>query len=214
MVYTLQMLRNKESMKLMEKDQDKRLARYLSIMRGQCDRIAKIVKGLLEFSRFPQQKKGEVRLNDLIEKVFSLVEYETRFDNIRIAKELDRTVPCIIGDEEKLSQVFFNLFYNAWDSMPEGGTLTVTTAVNTDGMPNDKTGKHVEVTIKDTGCGIAEEHLNKIFDPFFSTKSDGNRTGLGLSLSYGIVQEHGGTIAIVSAEDEGTTVSVCLPTGE
>lgn len=196
---------------LMDTTVDSRLSRYLSIMRDQCDRIARIVKGLLEFSRFPKQKKGTVKINDLIERVFALVEYEIKFDSIRIAKELDHTVPLIVGDEEKLSQVFFNLFYNAWDSMPQGGALKVSTSVRTD--DNHEPGQQgwITVVIEDNGCGIPREHLSKIFDPFFTTRSEGGRIGLGLSLSYGIIQEHGGRIEIDSTLNKGTTVTVLLP---
>ena len=96
--------------------------------------------------------------------------------------------------------------------MPKGGTLKVITKK---ASPNGDKGKaeegYVRVIIKDTGCGIAEEHLSKVFDPFFSTKDDGERTGLGLSVSYGIIEEHGGTITIDSRVNGGTTVNVWLP---
>ncbi|HNR13439.1 MAG TPA: ATP-binding protein [Thermodesulfobacteriota bacterium] len=187
-----------------------RLARFLSIMKGQCDRIARVVTGLLEFSRLPKQSRRNLNVCEVIEKVFALVEYEIRFDNIRVVKKLDHVLPDITGDEERLSHVFFNLFHNAWDSMPHGGTLTVDATIV--GDPTGQASRDwIAVTVSDTGCGIPEEHLRKVFDPFFTTRSDGGRSGLGLSLSYGIIQEHGGKIDINSTVNQGTTVRVYLP---
>jgi len=189
---------------LMDKDLSPRISKYLNIMRGQSDRIAKIVKGLLQFSRYSKQKIVEVKINDLIEKVLSLVEYEVKFDNVKVIKELDPSLPPIMGDEEKLSQVLFNLVSNARDAMPQGGTLKISTraSVNSD---------FIEIRFQDTGCGISEENINKIFDPFFTTKEAGKGTGLGLSLSYGIIQDHGGTISVESKVNEGTNFIIYLP---
>ncbi len=196
-----------------ERGLDKRVSRYLAIMESQCDRIGRIVKRLLELSKFPKEQKGEVWVNDVIEKVFSLVEFETAFDGVRIVQELDRALPAIVADEEKLSQLFFNLFCNAWDSMPKGGTLKITTSLATDGNDGSSNSDHIAVTFKGTGCKIPKAYSSKISDPLFFARTQGAGTGLGLSVSYGIIQEHGGTIDIKGAINEGTTVTVCLPCG-
>jgi len=187
------------------------IARHLDIMRGQSDRIAKIVKDLLQFSRQAKSERREININHLIEKIISLVDYEAKFDRIDIIRNLDVNLPPVTGDGEKLSQVLFNLLSNARDAMEGGGTLTISTKISTD---NDQLPEHhdlVEITFEDSGCGIGEEDIGKIFEPFFTTKETGNGTGLGLSLSYGIVREHGGAITVESRMNEGTVFTVCLP---
>jgi signal transduction histidine kinase len=196
---------------LMDKDLSPRLSKHLDIMRDQSDRIAKIIKGLLQFSHHPKPRIREVKLNSLIEMVLSMFEHEARFYSIEIIKEIDPNLPSVMGNDERLSQVLFNLLSNSINAMSEGGTLTISakTSAN-DGRLSGKSG-FVEVRFQDTGCGIAEENIDKIFDPFFTLKEDGNGIGLGLSLSYGIVREHGGTISVESKVNEGTNFTIYLP---
>jgi signal transduction histidine kinase len=189
------------------------LAKRVGTMCEQAQRIAKVVKGLLQFSRLSPRKTGEVQVNDLIERVLSLVAYERKFDGIQVVKGLDYALPAVMGDEEKISQVFFNLLSNARDAMPAGGTLTVTTRMVAQALLPSGPTDAVEVAFRDTGCGIPPERMSKIFDPFFTTKETGNGTGLGLSISYGIIEDHGGTIRVESAEDRGTCFAVCIPVG-
>jgi len=126
-----------------------------------------------------------------VNDVLSVTEHTLNLDHIQVNRILAESVPSIVGDAGKIRQVFFNIMNNAHHAMEDGGTLTVITAFE------EKSGM-ILVTFKDTGKGIPEEIQGRIFDPFFTTKSVGKGTGLGMSVSYGILKEHGGTITIES----------------
>ncbi|MCJ7618394.1 MAG: ATP-binding protein [Desulfobacterales bacterium] len=198
----------------MDRDLNPNLSKKLIAIQEQSERMAKIVRNLSQFSLKSTPSMGEVRINDLLENVLCLVEYEPKFDDIEIIKEFDQNLPPIMGDKEKLSPVFFNLLTNARDSMPQGGTLKISTGVLAGN--NRLLGKFdfIEIKFQDTGCGIPDENINKIFDPFFTTKEAKDRTGLELSLSYRIIQDHGGTISVKSKVNKGTEFTICLPTAQ
>ena len=120
-----------------------------------------------------------------------------------MAKVLDKSLPEIMVDQNKIEQVFTNVILNALEAMPEGGRLFISTQY----LEEDYC---VEIVFQDTGKGIADEDIGRIFDPFFTTKG-AEGTGLGLSVSYGIIEQHDGTIDIKSRKGEGTTVTICLP---
>lgn len=195
-----------------DRDLSPHMSKKLSAIQEQSERMAKIVRNLSQFSLKSIPSMEEIRINDFIENVLCLVEYEPKFNNIEIVKEFDQNLPPIMGDKEKLSPVFFNLMSNARDSMPQGGTLKISTGVLAGN--NRLLGKSDFIGIKfqDTGCGIPDENINKIFDPFFTTKEAKDRTGLELSLSYRIIQDHGGTISVESKVNKGTEFTICLPT--
>ena len=165
-------------------------------------RAAKIINGLLNFSRSSGTEFDRVDVNKVLSDVLSLVEHQLEGSRIRVRRELAESVPPVRGNENRIQQVFFNLVLNARDAMPSGGWLTLHT------YSDDDT---VVVEVKDTGHGIRREHLRRIYDPFFTTKGIGQGTGLGLSVSYGIVQEHGGAIFVESTPGQGTTFQVALP---
>jgi len=165
-------------------------------------RAAKIVNSLLNLARPSDGEAGPVDLNVILNDVLSLLEHQFRSGRIQVRKELTPNGVFIKGVEYKLQQVFLNLLLNARDAMPRGGWLTLTTRL-------DARGAVVEVS--DTGGGIPSEHLARIYDPFFTTKADGRGTGLGLSVTYGIVQEHGGTLSCDSALGQGTRFTLILP---
>ena len=195
----------------MDKDLSPHLSKKLNTIQEQSDRMAKIVKNLSQFSLKSTPSMEKISINDLLENVLCLVEYEPKFNNIQIVKKVDQNLPPIMGDKEKLSPVFFNLLSNARDSMPQGGTLEISTGVLSGN--NRLLGKSdfIEIKFQDTGCGIPDENINKIFDPFFTTKQAKDRTGLELSLSYRIIQDHGGTISVKSKVNKGTEFTICLP---
>jgi signal transduction histidine kinase len=147
-------------------------------------------------------ESAEVDVNKLLDDTLQLLEPQMRKSNIEIVKEYSRVPATIFGNAGKLQQVFTNLILNARDAMLSGGTITLKTKSNGD--------NEVHISVTDTGEGIPKENLNKIFDPFFTTKGVGNGTGLGLAVTYGIVQEHGGTIEAVS-EGRGSTFHLSFP---
>ena len=165
-------------------------------------RAAKIVNSLLNLARPTDGETGPVDINAVINDVWSLLEHQFKTTRIQVRKELESPSPIVQGVEYKLQQVFLNLFLNARDAMPKGGWLTVSTRVD---------GAHAVIELSDTGVGIPAEHLARIYDPFFTTKPEGRGTGLGLSVTYGIVQEHGGTLSCDSSPGQGTRFKLALP---
>ncbi len=166
-------------------------------------RAAEIVNGLLNFARLSGSEFTDLDLNQLIRESLSLLEHQLRQNHVEVAFSLDQSIPKVYGNAGKLQQVFVNLFLNARDAMPSGGILKIETAKN-DTM--------VLVDIRDSGVGISAEDIRKIYDPFFTTKSVGKGTGLGLAVTYGIIQEHGGRILVDSAPALGTHFRLKLPT--
>jgi len=195
----------------------------LSLVERETQRCCSIVRNLLDFSRQRELSFQEVDLRTAVEEALSLLAHRLGIQNVEVARELG-PIPMVRADFGQLRQAFVNILMNACEAMPNGGTLRVVTrevALPGDGIgrtlsPTGKTAPPVapsarfaEVAISDTGQGIAPEHLSKIFDPFFTTKEKG--TGLGLSVVYGIVEKHGGRIAVDSRVDQGTTVTLRFP---
>jgi PAS domain S-box-containing protein len=185
---------------------DTRLGPVLDKITQQSFRAAEIANGLLNFSRTSTTEFRETNLNQIIRDTLSLLEHQFKTAQIVVELELAEQLPPINGNSGKLQQVFLNLLMNAKDAMPGGGHLRVATLAN----------GHVEALVADSGSGIAPEHLKRIYDPFFTTKTtpkpgDRRGTGLGLSVSYGIIQEHAGKIHVESAVGAGTTFHLEFP---
>ncbi|MGH9605411.1 MAG: ATP-binding protein [Terracidiphilus sp.] len=185
---------------------DARLGPVLDKITQQSFRAAEIANGLLNFSRTSTTEFRNTNLNQVIRDTLSLLEHQFKTAQILVDLELADQLPSIHGNPGKLQQVFLNLMLNAKEAMPGGGRLRVATSVN----------GQVEAMISDSGSGIAPEHLKRIYDPFFTTKTtpkpgDRRGTGLGLSVSYGIIQEHAGKIHVESAVGEGTTFHLEFP---
>jgi two-component system NtrC family sensor kinase len=167
-------------------------------------RCKKIVRGLLEFSR---QKKPEIKdslVNDIISTTLSLVKNQALFHNIDIERNLDDHLPMIKIDPMQIQQVFMNIIINAAESMGGQGVLQITSRISHDG-------KYIEIQFTDTGSGIDPKHLSKVFEPFFTTKDTSHGVGLGLAISYRIIKDHDGTIAVTSELNQGTTFTIRLP---
>src|SRR5579859_7113933 len=169
-------------------------------------RASEIVNNLLNFSRTSGTEFAEIDIHQVINDTLALLEHQFKTGKIKIEQEKSQHMPFIFGNAGKLQQVFLNLFLNAKDAMPRGGTLRIST----------KNGDAVHVIVSDTGSGIAQEHIERIYDPFFTTKAaarNGERrgTGLGLSVTYGIIQEHAGKIRVESQPGEGTTFYLEFP---
>ena len=166
----------------------------------------KIVEDLLNFARKSGTHLAEVKINTALEAVISVVRNQLELDNILIQTHFDTALPEIAGDAEKLKQVFMNMLINARQAIRKNGTISITTGVDPDGQS-------VIVSFKDDGPGIAPAILDKIFDPFFTTKPTGQGTGLGLSVSYGIIEDHQGDIQVTSEVGHGAEFRIRLPIG-
>ena len=185
---------------------DQRVAPLLDKITQQTFRASEIVNGLLNFSRTGAAEFTALDLNHIIMETLKLLEHQFRTSQVHLETALEDDLPPILGNSGKL-QVFLNLFLNAKDAMAAGGTLRVATQAN----------GNVAVDVSDTGSGIALEHVQRIYDPFFTTKltvSEGQRrgTGLGLAVTYGIIQEHAGKIQVESQVGSGTTFHLEFPT--
>lgn len=174
----------------------------LTLIADETSRCAEIVKGLLEFARMTPAQPTKADVNDIVERSIQLLEKQASVRNIKIVKALDLSLPSIDLDKNKMQQVFSNLIINACDAMAGGGTLTITSQLGLDR-------RQIEILFADTGVGIPEENIHKLFDPFFTTKSAG--TGLGLAVSYGIIQQRGGKIGVRSEVGQGSVFIVILP---
>jgi signal transduction histidine kinase len=185
---------------------DERRSALLEKITKQTFRASEIVNNLLNFSRTSGTEFAFVDVNKIIRETLTLLEHQFKTAKIAVDQQLHPELPPIYGNAGKLQQVFLNLFLNAKDAMSNGGSLTVMTG----------NGTGVSVAVRDTGSGIAPEHVARIYDPFFTTKNaarDGQPkgTGLGLSVTYGIIQEHAGKIRVESRPGEGTTFFLEFP---
>jgi two-component system NtrC family sensor kinase len=175
----------------------------LELIVAETGRCAKIVRGLLEFARESVPEKKPVVINSIIEQTLELVYHQSIFQDVEIICQLGEDIPQVELDADQWQQVFVNMIINAGQAMPQGGTLTIATHFL--GAENS-----VRITIEDTGTGISQENLDRIFDPFFTTKAQ-KGFGLGLSVTYGIIQNHGGKVDVQSTEGKGTRFSILLP---
>jgi signal transduction histidine kinase len=168
----------------------------------QTSRASSIVNNLLNFSRVTEARYAPVDLNRVIDDTIQLLEAQLRNTEIEVVRSYGGELPLAFGDGPKLQQVLMNLILNARDAMPQGGRLEISTEADEDSAM---------IEVRDTGLGIAPEHLSKIYDPFFTTKQIGKGTGLGLAVSYGIIRDHGGHIDVESKLGEGTRFQITLP---
>ena len=176
------------------------------------ERVRKIVKGLLDFSRQTELDRESTDVNRLVRQAITLVENQALIKGVNLTFEAGDGLPMITLDRNQMQSVLLNIIINALDATDPVGSITLTTNI---GVSTSHPGqKGIEILCTDTGCGIPPENLNRLFDPFFTTKDVGHGTGLGLSVSYGIVERHGGTIWVQSKVGKGTTFKVWVPTEE
>ena len=180
--------------------------KFKRIVVDEVDRVNNIVKQLLEFAKPQEPEFKRVSIHGLLDETIELLNSNLLSHRIQVIRNYAQD-QSINADKAQLKQAFLNLFLNSIQAMPVGGTLTVTTSLTPD-SPTSPTGGRLLTTITDTGEGIPEEDLKRVFDPFFTTREDG--TGLGLSIVHGIITKHGGKLEIKSRPGEGTTVSVIL----
>jgi two-component system NtrC family sensor kinase len=185
---------------------DERRLAMLNDILNQAVRASEIVKHLLDFSRSDRAIIEDLDIAQALKETIKISENQITVKNIKLRVDLANDLPVIKGNLQALQQVFINLLTNAVHAMPSGGELLVRAQRGSD--------RKVVITVRDTGSGIAEEHLPYIFDPFFTTKKVGKGTGLGLSVSYGIIKKHGGIITVDSSPGRGSTFTVVLPAKE
>jgi PAS domain S-box-containing protein len=193
---------------------DSRLGEYTDVLLTEVDRVNRIIESLLDLARPIQLRAVPLNLHQLLERVTLLSEEGARERGVTIIRRYDPSLPPILGDEDRLLQVFHNLVSNAMGAMDRGGRLTLTTRVSLNplfGKMDLGTGQRsmVEAQVTDEGAGIPAAVRGRIFDPFFTTKDKG--LGLGLSICHRILEEHRGAIQVESAEGRGTSVTCFLP---
>jgi len=187
---------------LQKKLSNSRHSQILKKIEAQTERVARIIKNLLNFARIPSESSFyQVNLKENLEEIMSLIVYKLKTMNINLELSLSSVKP-IWAEGERLQQVFINIILNAIDAMPKGGRLKIEL---------NQLNNQAIIKIEDTGTGIKDQHLPHIFDPFFTTKGSGKGTGLGLSISYAIIQEHEGYITAESKSGKGSTFTIYLP---
>ncbi len=188
------------------------LVEYLDVILKEADRLNGVLEGILDFTRVKQRDTAAFNIHSILDRALLLNEETARLNGIVLAREYDPSLPDVSGNKDQMLQVFLNIIKNAVEEMPGGGKLTVVTRMSdlfTSVQADGRKHRLMMVKVSDTGPGISPEHLQDIFAPFFTTKDRG--VGLGLALSYQIVQEHLGNIRVESQEGAGTTFSVYLP---
>jgi two-component system NtrC family sensor kinase len=203
LIMLMQRIMEEDTLGQGEVDQFKK---YMGLMETETRRTSRIVSNLLAFARQSKMEPKRVGLNRLIEQTLFLNSNLLKIDGVKVENKLDPDLPDLLGSEDQLQQVFMNLVSNATEAMEAagGGVLTIESRhiLSEDSL---------QINFKDTGPGIPEENISKLFEPFFTTKKKGKGVGLGLSVAYGIIQEHGGSIYVKSKAGQGTTFQVKLP---
>lgn len=183
-------------------------SKYIEFIANESKRCRKVIQNLLQFSRSSKMEFSLIDVNVVLSDTIDIILYQIRLEEIKFKRNYFKDLPLINGDAVQLQQVFMNILINAIKSIPKGriGEIEVSTHLTKE---NNK--EFVEIRIKDNGRGIPEEYLEKIFHPFFTTRPTGEGTGLGLSLSYGIVKEHSGHIRVETKEQIGSMFIILLP---
>jgi two-component system NtrC family sensor kinase len=176
--------------------------KILELSLSETQRLAEMLRNMLSFSKPEEEKRRPIRMNELIGGILLVMDKQMKESNIKVETAFDDEIPEIMASTNQMRQVLLNIFKNAKEAMPHGGILTVRT---------NRENHHVLIHIQDTGVGIPEGIRNKIFEAFFTTKQKVKGVGLGLSVCYGIIKDHGGEIRVASEEGKGTTFTIRLP---
>ena len=190
---------------LLQRTTDEGMKKGLATIVTQIERITKVMNQLLSFARRKPLEQRAVDLGEIVEDSLEMFEERIAHSRVTIEKTIESSLPPVLADRDQLIQVLINLVMNSLHAMPEGGRL---------GLSLDRENRHVRLGVSDTGHGMPEEIRSKVFEPFFTTKDFGKGTGLGLTVVKGIIEEHGGTIAVESVVDKGTTFWIRLPLEE
>ena len=185
-------------------DQIAKFEKYLELTVREAQRCGKIVNNLLSFARQQPVEPKIIDLCDIVDRIIQLIRHKLELSNIHLDWKSEKAALYMWGDYNQIQQCLINLIFNAMEAMPEGGNLTIRGGC-------DPKAERVWVSISDSGIGIAPQDLPHIYEPFFTTKSEGCGVGLGLSMVYGIIREHRGEISVQSQEGKGTVFSISLP---
>jgi two-component system NtrC family sensor kinase len=176
--------------------------RILELSLSETQRLTEMLRSMLSFSKPEEEKRKPIKINELVEGILLVMEKQMKEANINVETCFDNEIPEIMASTNQMRQVMLNMIKNAKEAMPKGGTLTVRTS---------REDNKVLIRIEDTGIGIPEEIRDKIFEAFFTTKQKVKGVGLGLSVCYGIIKDHGGEIRVQSEEEKGTTFIISMP---
>ncbi len=189
------------------------LRQNLESIIAQIERITRIVQQLLSFSRPKPLQVEPVQLIPLLQGILSFLEYHIQGQDIKATLDCEQNLPEILADRDQIQQVFFNIILNAIQAMDQGGSLTirVSQTIVREKRVDPVKDQYLKIEVADTGSGIPQDKLSKVFDPFFSTKEVGKGSGLGLTVSYELVKRHGGWIDVKSRVGEGSVFTVYLP---
>jgi len=187
----------------LEKDEldRKQALKFLNDSKHELKRCSTIIRSLLDFSRQSHPRFTVLGIAGILTETFGMLEHKVKLQDIDVDWQVAEDIPDIKGDPDQLKQVFLNLMLNAIQAMPSGGRLTLSAKAED---------SRVRIDIKDTGSGIAQEHVGRLFSPFFTTKEKGKGVGLGLAMAYGIIKRHGGDIQLTNAQPRQTTFTVFL----
>jgi PAS domain S-box-containing protein len=206
LVYIKLLLKRYEQKKLQTEETQKQLEK----IGRETERCSRIIKNLLDFSRQTEVKLRPVNINKVIEATFSIIGHQISLENVKTEMDLSTSLPSILVDFDQIQQALMNIMLNAAQAMPNGGDLKITTSVAERVKIGRSIRDAVRIDISDTGIGIPQENLDKLFTPFFTTKEKGKGVGLGLSVVHGIIERHHGKIEITSNPGAGTTFSIYL----
>ena len=181
-----------------------RFTSHLTLVASEAERISTIVSSLLTFSRKNEFTITRIAMDQLVERSLVLARHRLELSGIELSVRVDKEIPLFNGDFNLLQQCLINLVFNAIDAMEDGGRLEVSAAF----CPDSKT---VSLTVRDSGSGIAPENLDRIYEPFFTTKDEGHGVGLGLSIVFGIMERHGGSVTVDSTPGRGTAFTLEIP---
>jgi len=197
-------------MLLRREDINEEIREDLQTIADSTERVRRIVKGLLDFSRQTKIEPETTDINSLIEQTLPLVDNQALVKGVIFCFDPGKDIPLRTLDRSQVQSVLLNIILNAIDATDKGGHINIYTRLSA----GPRQTKAIEVEISDSGCGIASEHMDKLFDPFFTTKEVGKGTGLGLSVSQGIIERHGGTIRVQSTVGRGSIFTICFPLDE
>lgn len=206
MVYVKLLLKKYQDNKL----QNESTKEQLSKMEKELDRTTRIIRNLLDFARQSESSMNPVEINKVIDAALFLIGNQINLENIRLEKNLAPALPLVLADFDKIQQVLINIIMNAIQAMPDGGSLIITTSLARNIKIGDNWKDAIRIDIRDAGIGIPKENLDKLFNPFFTTKEKGKGVGLGLSVVHGIIGKHKGKIEVESEVNIGTTFSIYL----